>query len=187
MRNSIQNDKKTYLFFCQFSRGDHNGVGIVQRSLRDIFSRFSQAQAQNVGDNPGTSSKTTFRGSFVEIFNERVYDLLSPETLDNNLQVRENVRGGGVYIEGLKEVELQNTAEAEALMSAALANRHVASTNMNRTSSRSHAMFVLSVRKEHVDEDGLRKVRSSKFTLVDLAGSERQKTTGELHVFSKPS
>ena len=113
--------------------------------------------------------------------------MLSPETLDNNLQVRENVRGGGVYIEGLKEVELQNTAEAEALMSAALANRHVASTNMNRTSSRSHAMFVLSVRTEHVDEDGLRKVRSSKFTLVYLAGSERQKTTGELHVFSKPS
>ena len=113
--------------------------------------------------------------------------MLSPETLDNNLQVRENVRGGGVYIEGLKEVELQNTAEAEALMSAALANRNVASTNMNRTSSRSHAMFVLSVRTEHVDEDGLRKVRSSKFTLVYLAGSERQKTTGELHVFSKPS
>lgn len=164
-------------FYC---RGDHKGVGIVQRSLREIFSKFSQLKSDASDKETCSSSKTTFKGSFIEIFNERVYDLLSPDTLENNLQVRENVRGGGVYIEGLKEVDLLNTAEAEALLTSALANRHVASTNMNRTSSRSHAMFVLSVRTEHIDQDGLRKVRSSKFTLVDLAGSERQKSTGAL-------
>jgi kinesin family protein 15 len=58
-------------------------------------------------------------------------------------------------------------------------NRQVASTAMNRTSSRSHAVFVLSVRTEQTTSDGLSKIRTSKFTLVDLAGSERQKSTGK--------
>ena len=52
-----------------------------------------------------------------------------------------------------------------------MSNRHVVATNMN-------AVFVLFVRSEHVDSEGLRKIRNSKFTLVDLAGSERQKSTG---------
>ena len=78
-----------------------------------------------------------------------------------------------VYVEGLKEVEVKNTSEAESILAQGMANRHVAATNMNRTSSRSHAVFVLSVRSEHVDSEGLRKIRNFNFTLVDLAGSER--------------
>jgi kinesin family protein 15 len=93
------------------------------------------------------------------------------------LALREN-NTRGVYVEGLKEVQVTNTTEAEALFAKGLSNRHVASTKMNRTSSRSHAVFVLSVKTEHITSDGLRKVRNSKFTLVDLAGSERQKSTG---------
>lgn len=131
-------------------------------------------------DSTNVSSTATFHGSFFEIFNERVYDLLSNDStlLENtSLAVREDSRS--VYVEGLKEIQVTNTSEAEDLLNRGLSNRHVASTKMNRTSSRSHAVFVLSIKTEHVTSDGLRKVKKSKFTLVDLAGSERQKSTGK--------
>lgn len=124
-------------------------------------------------------SKTTFHGSFFEIFNERVFDLLNEDSLEKSLAVREDSKNG-VYVEGLKEVPVLTNIDAENLIARGLSNRHVASTNMNRTSSRSHAVFVLSLKTEHTTPDGLRKIRTSKFTLVDLAGSERQKSTGTL-------
>lgn len=111
-----------------------------------------------------------------------MYDLLALNTLHKALSVRED--SNGVYVENLKEVEVKNTSDAQSLLARGLANRHVASTNMNRTSSRSHAVFVLNVKTEHTTPEGLRKVRNSKFTLVDLAGSERQKSTGELMIGS---
>jgi len=167
------------------NRGDAAGAGLIQRSLRDIFNKIALAQAEAAtsdtfdGDEVAEmkTSKTTFAGSFFEIFNERVYDLLSADSLDNVLAVREN--SNGVYVEGLAEIEVRNTVDAEGLLDKGLANRHVASTSMNRTSSRSHAVFVLSLKTEHTASDGLRKIRNSQFTLVDLAGSERQKSTGK--------
>jgi kinesin family protein 15 len=101
-------------------------------------------------------------------------------TLDKALAVRED--SNGVYVEKLKEMEVKSVADAQSLLARGLANRHVASTNMNRTSSRSHAIFVLNMKTEHTTPEGLKKVRNSKFTLVDLAGSERQKSTGEFEL-----
>lgn len=123
--------------------------------------------------------KTEFKASFLEIFNDRVYDLLSSaDALEIALSVREDARG--VYVDGLKEVVVSSAAEAEKILRSGIANRHVASTNMNRASSRSHAVFTLNIRSEHTTHDGLQKIRLSKFTLVDLAGSERQKKTGKI-------
>jgi kinesin family protein 15 len=129
-----------------------------------------------------TTTRTTTKASFFEIYNERVYDLLSPN--DNNmtgdddkgLPVREDV-SKGVYVEGLYEGEVSNTIEAMDILRCGMANRSVAATNMNRVSSRSHAVFVLTVRSEILSPNGMSTVRLSKFTLVDLAGSERQKMT----------
>ena len=124
------------------------------------------------------SIKTEFRASFLEIFNDRVYDLLSSaDALEIALSVREDARG--VYVDGLKEVTVSSADEAEQILRSGISNRHVASTNMNRASSRSHAVFTLNIRSEHTTPEGLQKIRLSKFTLVDLAGSERQKKTGE--------
>jgi hypothetical protein len=177
----LTSNRAFLLYEC---RGDDEGAGLIQRSLRDLFSKITISQAEAAtagfdegGDMPPVTSKTTFKGSFFEIFNERVYDLLSSDNLEKTLAVRED--SNGVYVEGLKEIEVGNTVEAENLFARGLENRHVASTNMNRTSSRSHAVFFLSVKTEHTTSDGIRKVRNSKFTLVDLAGSERQKSTGE--------
>ena len=120
------------------------------------------------------SIKTEFRASFLEIFNDRVYDLLSSaDALEIALSVREDARG--VYVDGLKEVTVSSADEAEQILRSGISNRHVASTNMNRASSRSHAVFTLNIRSEHTTPEGLQKIRLSKFTLVDLAGSERQK------------
>ena len=169
------------MFFSQY-RGDEEGAGLIQRSIRDLFNKVTIAQAEaatseSCEDMQPIKSKTTFKGSFFEIFNEKVYDLLASDTLAKTLAVRED--SNGVYVEGLKEIEVGNTLETEDLLTKGLSNRHTASTNMNRTSSRSHAIFCLSVKTEHTTIDGIRKVRNSKFTLVDLAGSERQKSTGE--------
>jgi len=150
----------------------------VKTGLDDSFSSILDDEESD-GLQEGGTIKTEFRASFMEIFNDRVYDLLtSQDLLEAALPVREDVHG--VYVEGLKEVTVKNTDEAEQLLFKGMSNRHVAATNMNRTSSRSHAVFVLNVRTEHTSFDGLQKVRNSKFTLVDLAGSERQKRTGEL-------
>jgi len=123
------------------------------------------------------NSGTTFKQSFFEIFNEHVYDLLSSNSLDKPLAVRED-KITGAYVEGLKEIEVGDAKSAEELLAKGLENRQVASTNMNRTSSRSHAIFVLAMKTEYITSNGLQKVRNSKFTLVDLAGSERQKSSG---------
>jgi len=174
---------KTYTVFGSDNQQDEVGAGLVHRSLRDIFNKVALERAKELSNEndeqyPMTNRKTSFKGSFFEIFNERVFDLLAPESLEKSLAVREDKNG--VYVESLNEVEVRNTQDAEDLLAKGLANRHVASTNMNRTSSRSHAVFVLSVKTEHTTSDGLRKVRSSKFTLVDLAGSERQRSTAAI-------
>jgi len=171
---------KTHTVFGQ-GGGDESEIGLVQRSLRDIFHKVTLSQAKAAGsvESVGTgTTTTTFKSSFFEIFNERVYDLLCSDSLESNLAVREDANR--VYVEGLKEIEVTNTTEAENVLAQGMANRHTAATNMNRTSSRSHAVFALSVKSEHVDPEGLRKIRNSKFTLVDLAGSERQKSTAAL-------
>ncbi len=165
-------------------RCDEAELGLAQRSITDIFTKIQTARAdkaliQDDDDQSSQiqSSETTFKGSFFEIFNERIYDLLASDSLEKTLAVRENT--SGVYVEGLREVVVHNISDVEDLLENGLTNRQVASTNMNRTSSRSHALFVLTVQTEDVTQDGLRKVRTSKFTLVDLAGSERQKKSSE--------
>ena len=182
LQESVLISKRAFDLFVH--RGDEEGAGLIQRSIRDLFNKITIAQAKvatsgsdDCEDMQPINSKTTFKGSFFEIFNERVYDLLASDALAKILAVREDTNG--VYVEGLKEIEVCNTLDAEDLLTKGLSNRHVASTNMNRTSSRSHAVFCLSVKTEHTTTDGIRKVRNSKFTLVDLAGSERQKSTGE--------
>ena len=146
---------------------DNDGeFGLLDASLEDNTN----------GDTSSTSNdavirETTARASFYEIFNEKVYDLLSEGSLETALNVREDATRG-VYVDGLEEVEVRDVEEAEAVIAQGLAQRSIASTSMNRTSSRSHACFVLTVRSAFTDaSDGLSKIRTSRFTLVDLAGA----------------
>jgi hypothetical protein len=123
----------------------------------------------------------TSKVSFFEIYNKRVYDLLSPNksiAMDNNkrLLVREDSTKG-VFVEGLFEWEVVNTFKVMDVLHCGMANQSVAVTNMNKVLSRLHAVFMLTVRSKVVSKNGVSKVRHFKFTLVDLARSKRQKTT----------
>ena len=149
------------------------GAGLVQRSVAAIF--------EGVSRNADTV-RTSAKASFFEIYNERIYDLLNtpsdPSDVDDRgLSVRED-GSRGVYVEGLLEKPVADASSTMDVLRSGMSNRTVASTNMNRASSRSHAVFVLTVKTEREDEvSGVTKTRVAKFTLVDLAGSERQKST----------
>jgi hypothetical protein len=80
--------------------------------------------------------------SFLEIYNEQVYDLL--DSASSGLHLRENMKHG-VYVDGLTETSVLSAKEAYQVLATGWVNRKVASTSMNRESSRSHAVFTLSV------------------------------------------
>ena len=146
---------------------DDDGDG----ELNLLDASFEDNNGDTSSSNDAVIRETTARASFYEIFNEKVYDLLSEGSLETALNVREDATRG-VYVDGLEEVEVRDVDEAEAVIAKGLAQRSIASTSMNRTSSRSHACFVLTVRSVFTGaSDGLSKIRTSRFTLVDLAGA----------------
>ncbi|KAM7312188.1 kinesin-like protein unc-104 isoform X4 [Ixodes scapularis] len=115
--------------------------------------------------------------SYMEIYCERVRDLLNPKT-KNNLRVREHPLLGP-YVEDLSKLAVTNYHDIHALMDEGNKARTVAATNMNETSSRSHAVFTIIFTQRKTDKDtGLATERVSKISLVDLAGSERADSTG---------
>lgn len=108
---------------------------------------------------------------------ERVRDLLNPST-KGNLKVREHP-SLGPYVEDLAKLVVSSFPEIEHLMDEGNKARTVAATNMNATSSRSHAVFTLILtQKRHDVETGFDTEKVSRISLVDLAGSERANSTG---------
>ena len=111
--------------------------------------------------------------SYLEIYNETFTDLLNPGGV---IKLRENTgRREGVLMEGATEVEVKSAAETLGMLKEGSDYRHVAATNMNKESSRSHSVFIMKIQTTE-SEGGRKSVRTSRFNLIDLAGSERQKT-----------
>lgn len=167
---------------------DANRLNAQEMGLRGLVPRvfdylFKDVIAANKNDNSssrafGTNVQHTFACSFLEIYNERVYDLLDGGSAKDatGLQLRENGRKG-VFVEGLIESVVTNPKQAAELMTLGAQNRRVGQTAMNRESSRSHSVFILQIQSKETTADGITKMRSSRFNLVDLAGSERQRNT----------
>ena len=185
---------KTHTIFGGEEPGEEDineSAGLVQRSIKAIFDKMNSYSYSNSSNNAHATSSSHFKAkaSFFEIYNEKVYDLLSSNDsmLQESLAVREDATTArGVYVEGLLECDVANTVDAMNVLRVGNNNRRVAATSMNRVSSRSHAVFVLTVKQNilidnYDDHDGdgraTTKALESKFTLVDLAGSERQKAT----------
>jgi len=146
-------------------------AGVVPKICQDMFERIAQMQAKD------KNVKFTVEVSYLEIYNERVRDLLNPST-KGNLKVREHP-STGPYVEDLAKLVASSFNEIEHLMDEGNKARTVAATNMNETSSRSHAVFTLTLTQKRYDTDtkmSLEKV--AKISLVDLAGSERAQSTG---------
>ena len=123
------------------------------------------------------------RVSYMEIYMERVRDLLNPANIGDELKVRQDVAGKGFYVE-CQEVVVTNEDQIYAMLDAGNELRTVGATDMNAQSSRSHAIFrmvVESTVKKGVEQVGTAEdnaFRQSYLNLVDLAGSERTKDTG---------
>ena len=143
--------------------------GVIPKICRDMFERIEEIQDKNLG--------CTVEVSYLEIYNERVRDLLNPST-KGNLRVREHP-STGPYVEDLAKLAVRSFAEIENLMDEGNKARTVAATNMNETSSRSHAVFTLTLtQKRHDVETRMDTEKVAKISLVDLAGSERATSTG---------
>ncbi|KAK3639968.1 hypothetical protein LTR56_012142 [Elasticomyces elasticus] len=145
--------------------------GVIPKICRDMFERI---EAMAGKDANMTSSVEV---SYLEIYNERVRDLLNPST-KGNLKVREHP-STGPYVEDLAKLVVRSFVEIEGLMDEGNKARTVAATNMNETSSRSHAVFTLTLtQKRHDVETNMSTEKVAKISLVDLAGSERATSTG---------
>lgn len=145
-------------------------AGIIPMICADMFERIKVMQAD-----PNLSC--TVEVSYLEIYNEKVRDLLNPST-KGNLKVREHP-STGPYVEDLAKLVVSSFSEIENLMDEGNKARTVAATNMNETSSRSHAVFTLTLtQKRHDMETSMSGEKVAKISLVDLAGSERAQSTG---------
>ncbi|VDM31231.1 unnamed protein product [Hydatigera taeniaeformis] len=113
----------------------------------------------------------------IEIYNEKVRDLLSLESkCSGGLPVRQTA-GEGFFVQGLKIVPVGSYRDIEERMKQGTANRTIAATNMNATSSRAHTLVCISF-DQIMSENGVTKRLSSAINFVDLAGSERADSTG---------
>ncbi|KAI2640313.1 kinesin heavy chain [Xylaria nigripes] len=144
--------------------------GIIPKICQDMFERIGQLQQDK-------NTRCTVEVSYLEIYNERVRDLLNPST-KGNLKVREHP-STGPYVEDLAKLVVGSFQEIENLMDEGNKARTVAATNMNETSSRSHAVFTLILTQKSFDGDTKMELeKQAKISLVDLAGSERATSTG---------
>jgi len=154
--------------------GTPDHPGLIPRTCEDLFERIAQAQMET----PNISYNV--RVSYFEVYNEHVRDLLMPVTANQPpyyLKIRESPTEGP-YVKDLTEVPVRNIGEILRYMRVGDASRTTASTKMNDTSSRSHAVFTIMLKQIHHDmETDETTERSSRIRLVDLAGSERAKST----------
>lgn len=147
---------------------DDDLQGLVPRICKALFS------GMKTGQKDGIAYKTQV--SYLEIYNERVRDLLGPQNVGHALRVREH-RLHGPYVENLSQHSVSDYEEIRACMMQGNIERTTASTNMNDTSSRSHAIFTITFIQAGF-LNGLPSETVSKIHLVDLAGSERANATG---------
>ncbi|KAF0935236.1 hypothetical protein E2562_031272 [Oryza meyeriana var. granulata] len=180
---------KTYTMGTNYT-GEANCGGIIPQVMETIFKKADALK---------DSTEFLIRVSFIEIFKEEVFDLLDTShaalRLDSGsvakaaaparvpIQIRETANGG-ITLAGVTEAEVKTKEEMASFLARGSSSRATGSTNMNSQSSRSHAIFTISIEQKKTSSasDKLANndydILSSKFHLVDLAGSERAKRTG---------
>uniref|UniRef100_A0A8R2FDP2 Kinesin-like protein n=1 Tax=Acyrthosiphon pisum TaxID=7029 RepID=A0A8R2FDP2_ACYPI len=146
--------------------GTPDEPGLIPRTCSGLFERIEMEQ----------NSAITYKVhvSYFEIYNEHVKDLLTPKSNSPNyLKIRES-KSDGVYVQNLTDEPVRNYEDIVRLMKVGDMNRTTASTKMNDTSSRSHAVFTLTLKQIQHDLSSDSTIeRLARMRLVDLAGSER--------------
>lgn len=150
--------------------GTPDQPGLIPRTCEDLFERIENNESANVS--------YSVRVSYFEVYNEHVRDLFQPRTdPPSYLKIRESP-AEGPYVKDLTEIQVKNYSEILRYMRMGDNSRTVASTKMNDTSSRSHAVFTIMLKQIHHDyKTDETTERLARIRLVDLAGSERAKAT----------
>jgi len=167
--------------------GANETDGVIPRACRDLFDNVAHK----------CDGQAEVRCSYMEVYNEEIRDLLiegKQQQARSQLRIRETL-DGQIYVRGLTERIVTSPRDVYKIMEEANQRRVVASTKMNATSSRSHAICVIKIKGVVVvvsdddvkdsnsnhsrpeSDDGISRKFESKLTLVDLAGSERLKKT----------
>ncbi|KRF79296.1 uncharacterized protein Dvir_GJ21351, isoform B [Drosophila virilis] len=155
--------------YTMMGRQEEQQEGIIPMICKDLFGRIQETETDEL--------KYSVEVSYMEIYCERVRDLLNPKN-KGNLRVREHPLLGP-YVEDLSKLAVTDYQDIHDLIDEGNKARTVAATNMNETSSRSHAVFtIFFTQRRHDTMTDLITEKVSKISLVDLAGSERADSTG---------
>eukprot|EP00055_Hartaetosiga_balthica_P011640 m.53636 g.53636 ORF g.53636 m.53636 type:complete len:1047 (-) comp7675_c0_seq1:38-3178(-) len=139
------------------------GVGIIPRALHQLFEKLQT-----------TGNEFTVHVSFLEIYNEEMFDLLSTSSGDpQKLRMFEDSNcKGSVIIQNLEEMNVESHDQVYQLMQKGAEKRRTSATQMNKSSSRSHSIFIVTVHQKENSITGEELLKTGKLYLVDLAGSE---------------
>jgi kinesin family protein 15 len=147
----------------------------MPRVFEYLMSSIAREERKQVG--PGSKVTYTVRASFLEVFNEKIFDLFEPSsgsgsgsTAGSSLQLREDSQRG-VFVDGLSEEPVRSAMECQELMVRGAQARRVGETALNRESSRSHSVFSLSIRSS-VTHGGRTVDKHSRFNLIDRQSRE---------------
>ncbi|XP_063984116.1 kinesin-like protein KIF12 isoform X3 [Diachasmimorpha longicaudata] len=141
--------------------------GLVFRSFVYLFKMLQERKECNF----------VLRASFLEIYNEKVIDLLNPGNSRKSLAVRWSKKSRGFFVENLFTVDCEELDDLLAVLEEGMRNRSVGSHNMNDHSSRSHTILTVHITSEQQMENGVFISKQGKINFVDLAGSEMTKKT----------
>ncbi|CAC5401186.1 KIF1 [Mytilus coruscus] len=156
--------------YTMMGKSESGQQGIIPQLCEELFMKIKDMKSDK-------DLNYSVEVSYMEIYCERVRDLLNPSN-KNNLKVREHPLLGP-YVEDLSKLAVQSFDDINNLIDEGNKARTVAATNMNETSSRSHAVFtIILTQKRHDATTNLTGEKVSKISLVDLAGSERADSTG---------
>ena len=154
--------------------------GLLPRICKDLFALGEELMAED------RSLNIKIQVSFVEVYNEKIHDLLQFEVPGvvrgaeedmKDLKLKENKKTKAFDVEGLSLHTVTNYPRVKSLIEIGTEYRTKAATGMNELSSRSHSVFTITMNQTHVPPSSLHKDMCSKIVIVDLAGSERQSKT----------
>ena len=147
-------------------------AGIIPRALSDLFDGLRMTDAVEY----------SVRVSFLELYNEEIFDLLSGTDDQSKLRLYEDgQKRGSVIIQGLEDVQVHDKREVFKILERGSIKRQTAETKMNATSSRSHTIFTVTVYINQQSLEGEDMLRIGKLNLVDLAGSENIGRSGAIN------
>lgn len=155
-----------------FSWEDDPLAGIIPRAMHQLFEQLSLME---------DCAEFSVRVSFLEIYNEELFDLLGNSLDTQKLRLFEDTaKKGSVVIQGLEEVIVHSRNEVYNILEKGAARRQTAATLLNAQSSRSHSLFMVTIHMKENNINGEEFLKTGKLNLVDLAGSENIGRSGAM-------